>query len=400
MGLFGDTFVTGVLLGDDGVTPYAQATGRANASEDDPSFRSGGAADQWAAGATVESIRGLFERAELTGGAANTSLVVNTGGSTITVGGVGRTVHGVAGPRHARRRRLGAVDNYVVYVPVGNSAQVVIADSGASGIDRLVVFGSGQGDTFTLGTGGALAASVAATTTVTYTGVEHFTLYTLGGADRVTVNGTHAGLTTIETGTADDTITVNAIDEPGGRVRRPRRRPLHRRRQQRRRRRCSRSRATYTGLDLGYDFVTVDDTADRNDDDGRLTSSLITGIFAPTGSVAYANLERLDIALGDANTGNRFTIASTHGAPDNLAITNLQRRRRRHAAGRDDRRPDRSCARGAGNDLVHVAQHHRHARPAARRHADRRTARTARTRCAPTTAATRRQHRPPRRRPR
>ena len=39
--------------------------------------------------------------------------------------------------------------------------------------------------------------------------------------------------------------------------------------------------------------------------------------------MSYANLERLDIALGDATAGNRFTIVSTHGAPDNLAITNL-----------------------------------------------------------------------------
>ena len=36
MGLFGDIFITGTLLGDTGATPFSQATGRADATRGRP----------------------------------------------------------------------------------------------------------------------------------------------------------------------------------------------------------------------------------------------------------------------------------------------------------------------------------------------------------------------------
>ena len=62
----------------------------------------------------------------------------------------------------------------------------------------------------------------------------------------------------------------------------------------------------------GFDQVDVDDTADNLNDDGTLTSELLSGIFASGGSMGYDELERLDIHLGDALVGNVFTIESTH----------------------------------------------------------------------------------------
>ena len=58
------------------------------------------------------------------------------------------------------------------------------------------------------------------------------------------------------------------------------------------------------------DQLTVDDTGDSLANVGDLTFERITGIFGPSGSITYGNLEDLRISLG--TNGDLFTIHSTH----------------------------------------------------------------------------------------
>ena len=209
MGLFVDTFVTGRILTD-----------AAGTSEDDPSFRATTpnanwtVGDRWAAGATVENIKGIFEAATLTGGAGKNSFVINDFDGAITVGGVTRavqafkgtvTLNGAGGP-------AGGSERFIVNLIAGNSVQVTIADTGGDS-DELWVYGTGAGDTLTLSSGRVQAAG-SSTARVDYTGLENLFVFTLGGNDAVTIDGTSTGQTTVETGTGSDTIAVTAIQNP------------------------------------------------------------------------------------------------------------------------------------------------------------------------------------------
>src|SRR5205807_408138 len=90
LGLYGNVFVTGGLLSDDGSTTYAAAAGALMSEADmaaamaigDPSFRQHGSSylgqgETWASATIVENIAGIFSTAVLTGGAGNNTMVVN-----------------------------------------------------------------------------------------------------------------------------------------------------------------------------------------------------------------------------------------------------------------------------------------------------------------------------------
>ena len=78
MGLYGNTFITGQVLANQGSTPYAQDAGNYIAESDlantmmhtpNPSdvLRQPGYAERWASGATVENIQGIFSTARAHG---------------------------------------------------------------------------------------------------------------------------------------------------------------------------------------------------------------------------------------------------------------------------------------------------------------------------------------------
>ena len=71
---------------------------------DDPNFRTVGNGDRYA-GSTVESINGIFEVVQLTGGRSNNTIVVNDSDNTIYIGGVARRVTPFKGKRRARQPR-------------------------------------------------------------------------------------------------------------------------------------------------------------------------------------------------------------------------------------------------------------------------------------------------------
>ena len=87
MSLFHDTFVAGTLA--DAPSDYiADAPGATATNPSDPDFRPVGDGDCYST-AIVEDIKGLFEAAEITGGAGNNTIVVSDADNTIFVGGVG-----------------------------------------------------------------------------------------------------------------------------------------------------------------------------------------------------------------------------------------------------------------------------------------------------------------------
>ena len=55
--------------------------------EDDPSMRLPDAGDRYAAGAVVEDLRGIFEKASISGGTGRNTLVVGDADGEISVGG-------------------------------------------------------------------------------------------------------------------------------------------------------------------------------------------------------------------------------------------------------------------------------------------------------------------------
>ena len=240
LGLFGNTFITGVALADNGVTPYATNAGTYETedqlasdmqNEDNPTTRQPGSGEYWAAGATVENIQGIFSTAQLTGGAGNNTIVVNDLDSKIYVGGVTRTVttwNGEALLDNSSNTANALPEYYVLTIVPGSTAEVDIVDSGGgTGTDDLVVFGSNQPDTLELDATGAgaatvgfIQASVTSTEAISFSGVERLEIYTLGGNDSILSNDT-AVTTVIDEGSGDDSIvvgTVPLVPDPGNRT--------------------------------------------------------------------------------------------------------------------------------------------------------------------------------------
>ena len=244
MGLYGNTFITGVALANTGSTPYAQSAGAlltedqlATAMADtttnngNPSFRQPGYGENWQAGATVESIAGIFASVRLTGGDANNTMVVNAIDGSISVGGVARTVTTWNGTAllDAGANVTGIYPQYYVLTIVpGSTAGIdVVSSGGGAGVNDVVVFGSNQADTVTLNATGAgsyrvgfVQASVTATESISYQGVQRLELYLLGGNDSVLSNDT-AVPTVIDMGSGDDSIVVGTVPlkpDPGNRT--------------------------------------------------------------------------------------------------------------------------------------------------------------------------------------
>ena len=259
MGLYGNLFVTGVALANNGTTlfatdaggyatedalaedlapsecapDYIAAHGRAtcDAVQDphsgDGVLRQPGYGENWR-GTIVENITGIFDTARLTAGAGNNTIVVNAIDGRIVTDGQTRTVTPWTGD--AVLDNVGNTANalpeyYVITFTPGTTMGVDIVDSGGgSGTDDVVVFGSNQSDTFTLGAAGQGAFAVGFVSTATgmlsFQGAERFELYTLGGNDSILSNDT-AVTSVIDMGAGDDSLvvgTVPLIPDPGNRT--------------------------------------------------------------------------------------------------------------------------------------------------------------------------------------
>jgi Ca2+-binding EF-hand superfamily protein len=116
------------------------------------------------------------------------------------------------------------------------------------------------------------------------------TIWTYAGSDIVNIQTINAE-TTVNAGAGNDTINVGSnAPATGGNVN-------------------SISAALTINGDGGSDTLNLDDTGDTADNDGTLTSTMITGLGMSTG-ITYGTLEHLNINLGSG--GDTYTIQSTH----------------------------------------------------------------------------------------
>ena len=237
MTLFDDRFVVGSLRNDDDTGPFASSSYQNEAFLIDairtgvnPSFRNFGSGDRYAAGATVEEIKGIFEQAYLTGGEANNTLAVSDPDNVFYVGGIAQTGNPWRGRAvlDAKGSDGAAPEHYLITIALDSHARIEIADTGgAAGVDRLILFGTNQADVFTLdatGSGafrvGIVQASEVSQQRVTFRGMERVEVYTFEGADRILTDDT-AATTVIDMGAGDDEIvigTVPLIPDPGNRT--------------------------------------------------------------------------------------------------------------------------------------------------------------------------------------
>jgi hypothetical protein len=95
----------------------------------------------------------------------------------------------------------GGGDNYIVNLLGGNTdTEITINDTGAGGTDAVVVNGTTGIDKISIT--GAVLKLGSNTETLNYSGLETFTVNTLGNADEVTIFSTHAGTTIVNSGAA------------------------------------------------------------------------------------------------------------------------------------------------------------------------------------------------------
>ena len=337
MGLFNNTLIIGTLLDRNGSKNFEIDKTSGNELTD--------AGDRWASGATVEDLKDLFERAELTGDTGNNTIVVNDLDNVIKVGSQTRNVTSWRGKAWLDNGAsdTGYLEHYLITFRLGDTTQVHIADSAGSS-DRLVVTGSSASDWLTLSADNAVVYDAPSgpgwltpdtsglfervqvssdrysnIARITFGGVNFVEINSREGDDRLAIQavsestmlnlaagsdivniGSNAG---IESATRFGAGTLNAIN----------------------------ALLTINGQgDNDFDVVTLDDTGDPENNYGTLTENTITNNIAGTtgltlmgagGSITYGTLESLNINLGSAATGNVFSIESTHGSGSVTTLT-------------------------------------------------------------------------------
>jgi Ca2+-binding RTX toxin-like protein len=227
MGLFGNRFVVGKILNDAGGTtlnadPFWPAGNPTNPAAPAPTFsRLRDAGDQWQAGATVEDTGGIFTTAILTGGNGVNVMVVGDRDGVITVAGSLLDVTPWMGTVTLNNGNApaGSYEYYILNTTGSKGSHFIIADTGATGIDELIVNSNDQPDTLVLNATGSGAlrqgtitvlTGPSETETVTFTGVDAVVVSTFGANDTVTVSDT-AAPTLIDLGAGDDTVTLGSV---------------------------------------------------------------------------------------------------------------------------------------------------------------------------------------------
>ncbi|MHC4427545.1 MAG: beta strand repeat-containing protein, partial [Planctomycetota bacterium] len=299
VGLFNSHFLVGELWQNTGTTPFASGL--------DPNVELIHVGDRWnPANTTVEKLNGLFEVADITGGASNNTFVVNDLDTAVRVGAQVLTVVNWRGRAILdNAANDNDTEHYLVTVPTGNPGEIEIDDSGGSADDRLVITGTGQADRFTLDVPsndvGRAVANRNASTVITHENVEYVEFNTRGGDDRIAVRAIHTQ-TTLNLAVGDDIAYVGSLADViplaptnlNGNVN------------------AIDALLTVNGQDGEQDVLDVDETGDTGDNVGVLTPTTITGL-GMGGSITYGSLETLNIDLGNASNSNDFTVVDTHG---------------------------------------------------------------------------------------
>ncbi|HEX4527586.1 MAG TPA: hypothetical protein VH108_12695 [Gaiellaceae bacterium] len=218
-----------------------QAELQATFNEDNPTMRLQDTGDRYAAGATVENLKGIFENAVINGGEARNIIVVGDGDGKISVGGAvvnvtpwsGTATLDNKGESNPVGQTGGLNELYIVNLggSKGGTRISVVDTGGTSGSDEIIVNGTDAPDTVTLdATGSNLTrtgyvtfgdlATPSSTDVVSFIAVEYVSVNTFGGDDNVLSNDT-AAVTLINLGGGDDTLTVGTVPlkpDPGNRT--------------------------------------------------------------------------------------------------------------------------------------------------------------------------------------
>ncbi|MDH3274822.1 MAG: hypothetical protein OEM99_09825, partial [Gammaproteobacteria bacterium] len=208
----------------------------------------------------------------------------------------------------------GGGDAYTINLLGGNTnTEITIADTGGAGTDTVVVNGTAGAEQITLTSNVFQQGSN--TETLNYSGLETFTINTVGDADQVTIVSTHAGTTTVNTGDGADVVAIQSVAgtttiTTGAAIDRVN----------------VGSAATTTTNTLGTlnlinalltintgtdtDVLDLDDSGDGiANTDGQLTGVDLNGLGTSNG-IDYSNVDDLRVHLGSA--GDEFLIVSTH----------------------------------------------------------------------------------------
>lgn len=209
----------------------------------------------------------------------------------------------------------GGADSYIFNLKGGNTDTLItINDTGSTGTDSVIVNGTGGAEIISLSN--VQFRQGTNSEVLNYSGLESFTIDSLGGNDDITIYSTSPGTstvvnsgdgvdriairsvantTTINTGTGDDRISVGSMatvsTNSGGDV--------------------NSINALLTVIGGGdADSLFVDDSGDTlANTNGVLTSAALTGLGMVSG-ISYSEIEDLAIDLGLA--ADAFLIQSTH----------------------------------------------------------------------------------------
>ncbi len=260
----------------------------------------------------VEDLGGIFEAAELEGGAGNNRFLIGDADGVVVIAGVTRTARAWTGD--ATLTPLGGNDVVRVELRDALGTRVHVTDS--AGTDRLEVWGTSLRDDLVVDvTGGrgqvrrVLPGGAADQSAVDHLGVELVEIRTLGGGDRVAVRRM-AVEHLVELGEGDDLLAVGTraaigfdattwpnsgglLDDIDARL--------------------TVDGGSGPGSFTGLDLLTVDDTGDPTANTGVLTSTTITGLGLASAGITYLAFEDLTIALGSG--GDTLTVDSTHAGP-------------------------------------------------------------------------------------
>ncbi len=228
-GLYNDKLIMGVLLQDGGSQTFQQYENSVYDSEQQliaqfgmqaPNFPLNDVGDQFAAGSVVEPISNLFSVVNITGGAGNNTIVVNSPTNIAYVGSTQYQVVPFAGSAtlDGSTNTAGGVEFTVVNIANNNASRINVASSGGTSGERvLLVNGSEQADNLTLNASGgggfrvgSIVESVVSNTFITFRGVQRLVLDTLGGNDNILVNDT-AAPTFINFGNGNDNAVVGTV---------------------------------------------------------------------------------------------------------------------------------------------------------------------------------------------
>ncbi len=177
-------------------------------------------------------------------------------------------------------------DSYVVNLRGGDTdTEITIADTGATGVDTLLVNGTGGVDRFTIS--GTLIRQGVNSEDLNYSGLESFTVDTLGDDDEVVILSTHAGTAFVNAGDGDDTVAIRSI-----------------------------AGATDIDTGVGSDRVNVGSNADVDTNaDGNLDgiAALLTLTGGPDGATDGDTLDIDDSGDGTADLGGVLTSVDLSG---------------------------------------------------------------------------------------